>query len=182
MDEISRIAELALEAGFSVAAPLNRSAVKLRPEVRAMCAADQCHAYGKNWTCPPGCGTLEECTERAGRYHSGIIVQTVGNLEDEFDIEGMTELAEKHASLFAAFSKSLHKIHPSMLPLGAGGCRLCKECTYPNDPCRFPDIAMSSMEAYGLLVSDVCTASGIPYYHGPGTLAYVGCFLFNTEE
>ena len=28
---------------------------KLEPEafVRDMCAADRCHAYGRNWTCPP---------------------------------------------------------------------------------------------------------------------------------
>jgi hypothetical protein len=34
------------------------------------------------------------------------------------------------------------------------------------------------MEAYGMVVSDVCRDSGIPYYYGSGTLTYVGCVLF----
>ncbi|MDE8682148.1 DUF2284 domain-containing protein [Blautia schinkii] len=44
---------------------------------------------------------------------------------------------------------------PDMLMLGAGGCRICGHCAYPK-PCRFPEKAISSMEAYGLFVTQVC--------------------------
>ena len=63
--------------------------------------------------------------------------------------------------------------------LGAGACTICKECTYPDEPCRFPDKMISSMEAYGIVVSDICSANNIPYYYGPNTLTYVGCVLMN---
>ena len=43
----------AKELGFSEAAPVVPADLKPNAEVRAMCAADKCHAYGKNWTCPP---------------------------------------------------------------------------------------------------------------------------------
>ena len=36
-------------------------------------------------------GTLEECGEDISGYTRGIIVQTKGELEDEFDGEGMME-------------------------------------------------------------------------------------------
>jgi hypothetical protein len=36
---------------------------------------------------------------------------------------------------------------------------------------------LSSMEAYGLLVSEVCRASGLPYYYGPKTLTFSACIL-----
>ena len=42
----------AKELGFSEAAPVVPADLKPNAEVRAMCAADKCHAYGKNWTCP----------------------------------------------------------------------------------------------------------------------------------
>jgi hypothetical protein len=42
-----------------------------------------------SWSCPPGCGSLDECTARIRRYAKGLIVQTAGKLEDEFDGEGM---------------------------------------------------------------------------------------------
>ena len=54
----------AKELGFSEAAPVVPADLKPNAEVRAMCAADKCHAYGKNWTCPPECGSLEECAAR----------------------------------------------------------------------------------------------------------------------
>jgi hypothetical protein len=35
------------------------------------------------------------------------------------------------------------------------------------------------MEAYGMVVNEVCRDSGLPYYYGPETLTFVGCVLFN---
>ena len=68
--------------------------------------------------------------------------------------------------------------YPNLLMLGTGGCNVCKECTYPDNPCRFPKKRISSMEAYGLVVNDVCKANDIPYYYGKDTLTYIGCILF----
>ncbi|MGN0978442.1 MAG: DUF2284 domain-containing protein [Faecousia sp.] len=47
---------------------------KLQPmaAVREMCAEDRCRAYRKNWTCPPHCGTPEECGERIHSFRSGM--------------------------------------------------------------------------------------------------------------
>ena len=66
----------AKELGFAEAAPVDPAALKPNAEVRAMCAADKCHAYGKNWTCPPECGSLETCTARIGAKTKGILVQS----------------------------------------------------------------------------------------------------------
>ena len=63
------------------------------------------------------------------------------------------------------------------LVLGAGGCRICPQCAYP-DPCRFPDKAMSSMEASGLFVTRVFKDNGVPYYYGPKTITYTACVLY----
>ncbi len=66
---------------------------------------------------------------------------------------------------------------PDALPLSVGTCTLCPSCSCPDAPCRYPERAFNSMEAAGLLVSDVCSAARIPYYHGKGTIAYVSCVL-----
>ena len=71
----------AKELGFSEAAPVVPADLKPNAEVRAMCAADKCHAYGKNWTCPPECGSLEECAARISAKTRGILVQSVAQLE-----------------------------------------------------------------------------------------------------
>lgn len=166
----------ALEMGFSAAAPLDPA--KLEPEafVRDMCAADRCHAYGRNWTCPPACGTLEECGRRLRRCRRGLLVQTTGRLSGVFDARGVTETENCHLARFQAFSDWVRQLEPEALCLGAGGCRLCGTCAYP-EPCRFPERACSPMEAYGLFVTRVCRECGVPYYYGEGTITYTSCVL-----
>lgn len=169
--------EQGLAQGFSHIGVLDCGTLVLRPEVRQMCEVNTCGKYGKCWSCPPGCGTLEECREKVSKYEKGIIVQTVGVLEDELDGETMMETEALHKEHFYAFEKVLRERFPNMLAIGAGCCTKCKTCTYPDAPCRFPQQAFSSMEAYGMVVTEVCQANGMKYYYGPCTIAYTSCYL-----
>lgn len=171
-DVLCRIGE---EAGFSKVVPLDVATIELLPEVRDMCS--QCGQYTKCWTCPPACGTLDECRARLRQYKKGILVQTIGTLEDALDGEGMMETQEKHKEIFRKFTDYLYRTYSKVLPIGAGTCELCKTCTYPDAPCRFPDKAISSMEAFGMVVSQVCKANDLPYYYGECTIAYTSCYL-----
>ena len=78
----ARVEELAKKTGFEHVADLDAGKIVLLDDVRNMCAANQCHMYGKNWSCPLACGTLEECRRKVREYSTGILVQTVGELED----------------------------------------------------------------------------------------------------
>ena len=169
---------IAQEAGFSAWAPLDAANIELKPEVRDMCAVNSCGQYGKRWSCPPGCGTLDECRELLKDYTSGILVQSVGQLEDNFDIETMMETEAAHKERFYAMRRALADRGVEALAAGAGCCTICKECTYPDEPCRFPDQKMSSMEALGMLVLEVCKANDMRYFYGENTIAYTSCFLF----
>ena len=169
--------EKALELGFSEAAPLDIATLKPMQAVRDMCASDQCRAYGKNWTCPPHCGTLAECEAKIRRYRCGILLQTVGKLEKTIDTKGYRDTERRHLELFRRFCELVRESCPDTLCLGAGGCRICGECAWP-DPCRFPDKACASMEGYGLFVTQVCRDNGVEYYHGEKTVTYTACVLF----
>lgn len=175
--EMEQLLAQAEAVGFSHMAPLDAATLNPLDAVRDMCAADKCGLYGHCWTCPPGCGSIEENTAEIGRYKTGVIVQTTVELEDDFDYEGMERCSAIHKEHFQQMHLALRPRYPDMLALGAGGCRLCDPCTYPDAPCRQPDKALSSMEAYGLLVSDVCTKNGLGYYYGPGTMTYTSCYL-----
>ena len=177
MPDMQRLEALALEAGFTHAAPLDASTLELKDEVRAMCAANSCGAYGRNWSCPPACGELEALREEVARYHRGLLVQTVGEVEDSLDFEGMMAAEAAHKRRFAALHERLLAQWPGLLALGAGACTRCKPCTYPDAPCRFPERRVSSMEAYGIVVLEACKANGLQYYYGPRAIAYTSCFL-----
>ena len=166
----------ALECGFTAAAELDVRTLKPMTMVRDACAAGKCGAYGKNWTCPPYCGTLEECGEKLGGYARGLLLQTVGTLEKTVDTRGYARVEGQHLEAFHRFAERIRLEHPNALCLGAGGCRICGRCAWP-EPCRFPEKACASMEAYGLFVTQVCRDNGMPYYHGPKTITYTACVL-----
>lgn len=163
--------------GFSHAGLLRVDTLRLRPEVRDMCNADKCRRYNKSWMCPPACGTLEENYEKIKPYTEGLLVQTTGVLDDDFDYETMEAAGKKQKELFMAFRRELAAAFESVLALTSGSCDLCEACTYPDAPCLHPGEAVPSIEAIGLVVSDVCTDNGLPYYYGPGTITYTGCYL-----
>ena len=175
---MTELFNLSRELGFTAAAPVNMSALTLLEEVRAMCEADRCGRYGRSWACPPGCGTLEHARARIGMYSEGILVQSTAELADEFDYRGITKLTEEHKRRFENFARQARLVYPDCLPLTAGTCTLCRTCTYPDRPCRYPNRRLSSMEAYGLFVSDVCTKSGLSYNYGPRTLTFTSCVLY----
>lgn len=64
-----------------------------------MCAQG-CQQYAKRWSCPPGCGTLDQLRGSIYCYKEGILVQTVTKLEDEFDWDGMMKAQNLHQEHF----------------------------------------------------------------------------------
>lgn len=175
--DISELIKKAENAGFSHVKELNMSALVPLPAVRDMCAADKCNMYNKNWCCPPGCGSLPEMKEKMDSFSAGVLVQTTAELEDDFDFETMMSAEAEHKQHFLALHDELCNEGIHCLFMATGTCTNCKECTFPDAPCRFPERAMPSMEACGLLVSDVCKTSDLPYYYGKGTLTYTACIL-----
>ena len=66
------------------------------------------------------------------------------------------------------------------LHLGVGNCGVCEKCAkLTNEPCRYPDLALPSLESYGVNVSELAKASGMKYINGQNTVTYFGAVLFN---
>ena len=177
MPDYEKLTELSLKSGFSYCAPLDISKLEFLQDVRDMCNPNQCNNYGKSWSCPPACPSLEEMREKISSYSGGLLVQTVGDIEDSYDWEGIMEAGAQHKKNFAALWDLLEKEHPLVLAMGAGVCMLCESCTYPDSPCRFPDRMSPSMEACGLYVSKVCTDNNLAYNYGQDHIAFNSCFL-----
>lgn len=171
------LSAIAQQCGFTAWAPLEVSTIELKQEVRDMCAVNSCGQYGKRWSCPPGCGELADCRANLESCTGGILVQTMGDIEDGFDFEAMMEIESDHKEHFLQMYAALREQGVDTLALGAGCCTKCANCTYPDAPCRFPKEMVSSMEAYGMLVMEVCKANGLQYYYGADKMAYTSCFL-----
>ncbi len=176
-EKLAKVVELAKEHGFECIGTTTADKLRVREEVRDMCSADKCKSYDQNWACPPACGTIEHFRDEIAKRKDVVVFQTVGELEDEFDIDTMIDTSELHKERIPEFVKDVREHIPDCLVLAAGACTICDKCSYPDNPCRFPSRMFVSMEASGLVVSDVCTAADIPYNHGSDHIAYVSCIV-----
>lgn len=180
--DFQRFIDAALVRKADRAAVVHVKDILFSQQVREWCKRNACGKYGTNWMCPPGVGDLEELEAAACHYTYGLVMQTVHPLEDSFDFEGMMDGKEAHEKVFRQVYAHLQSLGElgEMLPLNAGACTLCPRCAYLDEqPCRFPEKAMPSLEAYGIDVVDLVAKCGIPYVNGQNTVSYVGLILFN---
>lgn len=70
---------------------------------------------------------------------------------------------------------------PSIWARAGAAYALCAP-NAPAEPCRFPDRAMASLEAYGVAVSELAEACGMKYINGQSTVTYFGAFLYRKAE
>jgi predicted metal-binding protein len=155
--------------------------IPFRREFRDACRQNTCGKYGTTWMCPPLVGDIDEMIARASAYKHAFIFQSVGALTDSFDIEGMQDAAKKHNQVLKALFSKIPDIMGDFLKLGAGACRVChRPCSKETDePCRFPEKAIASMEAYGIAVSELAERCGLEYVNGVNTITYFGAILYN---
>lgn len=177
--------EKALSLGAFKAAVIPVSDVKTDPHFRTLCEKNLCGKYGRCWTCPPDAGDINELIARIHKFEYAFVYQTVSELEDSFDIEGMAEAATRHNELMQTFlvTYTPDTVGCPVLHLGAGGCHVCERCAkIDNQPCRYPEKAISSLETYGINVSELAKSSGMKYINGQDTVTYFGAVLFGVKK
>ena len=172
----------ALELKATRAGIVATDAVKFSQELRQMCAQNYCGNYGKNWMCPPGVGPFKELQQKVMEFKQGLVIQTVHELEDSFDIEGMEQAQSKHNNIFKGILSMIkNEYNPHrILPLNVGACDICSKCAYAEDKeCYFPEKAIASVESYGINVMALVSQCDFPYNNGSNTVSYVGYILFD---
>ena len=177
----NNIVNEALELNATHASIIDTAQITFSSELRDMCAQNSCGNYGTNWMCPPAVGELNELIEKVKHYKQGLLFQTVHQLEDSFDFEGMENAKSIHTNIFRKILENIKNEHQvkDLLALNVGACVICPKCTYPEgNKCRFPEKAVSSVEAYGIDVVALVSSCGIPYNNGKDTVSYVGLILF----
>lgn len=156
MNLLTKIEEIAVECNFFEYGYVNIESLKYYPEVRRICEGNACCNYATSWACPPAIGTLE----------------------DSFDFEGMTNGLLEFKKRVDQYQKHLDGVLSDFVLLSNEGCGRCKECTYPNEPCRFPQLLHHSLEGYGFIVNQLAHEAGVRYNNGPNTVTYFGALLF----
>lgn len=166
-----------LACGFTQAGWLDPATLTLHEEVREICRGNSCRGYGASWACPPAIGDLETCRQRLLRYPRMLLFSKCCQLEDSFDFEGMGAGMREFKELVDKLQEALTPLSKRFLILSNEGCGRCQSCTYPDAPCRFPQLLHHSLEGYGLVVADLAREAGLNYHNGPNTVTFFGALL-----
>jgi len=178
-----KLLNAALELGAYKASIIDAKSVTLDSSFRDMCASNVCGVYGKCYMCPPDVGEIDVLMAKVRQYDYALVYQTVAELKDSFDFEGMINAKKQTYPLAQKLRITFNDLNIThTLHLGAGGCGVCKICAKKtNEPCRHPQQAMSSLEAYGINVSHLAKAAGMKYINGQNTVTYFGAVLFSLD-
>ena len=174
--------EMARDSSIAHAAVVETSAILFHEDFRKACEKNVCGKYDTNWMGPPAIGPITELKEKVLRFRKGLLLQTVHPVSGSFDWSGMLAAAKAHQAAFRDFLEKIKDRYPddTVLPLDAGCCSYCEKCAYQDaEPCRSPEQAVSSVEAYGMNVSALMKSAGMQYNHGKEAVGFVGLILFD---
>ncbi|MDR3249386.1 MAG: DUF2284 domain-containing protein [Treponema sp.] len=167
------------EAGVHEYGMVSPADVEFTQEVRELCAVNKCRLYGKTWACPPALGTVEECRERCMQYKNMLVFSGKYDIARPFDYRAMHRGMGDFKNLAQRVGGIAREYLPGFLLLGNEGCGKCKTCTYPDNPCRFPDQVHGAIEGYGIYVFKLARLAGMHYDNGELTITFFGALLFN---
>lgn len=177
---VSTIVQTALDCGAKGAQYLPVGKVITDSVFRQICEGNGCGKFGRCYMCPPDIGPLDDLIEKIRQFTHAVLYQSVGSIEDSFDFEGMMEAGHAHCMLSQQIRKKLESFLPDHLHLTGGGCHLCERCAKLDSlPCRHPDVALSSLEAYGIDVYRTSLATDLRYINGENSVTFFGIILFS---
>ena len=170
-----------LKIGVNSATVIEADEIITDNRFRKMCEDNFCGVYGKCWMCPPDIGEISVLMAKIREFKYALVYQNVFQLEDSFDVEGMWDAQKQHFNVTQKIRTYFKDINiNNALCLSAGGCGACDTCAKrENLPCKHPELAVSSLEAYGVDVAALAKSSNMKYINGSNTVTYFGIVLFN---
>lgn len=150
--------------------PINKSLVDY-------CRMNACGKYNKLWTCPPAVENYYD--NISDKFSKAYLLTNRYRIADSFDWEGMNEAIKDNNKKINSIIKDLKKQNYDFDCLKAGCCDLCAQCTYPDKPCRHPDLAYPTLESCGVDVMSLSKLCNIDYKPDSNTITYYNIIFYN---
>jgi len=170
---LSEIIQAVEECGFDEHKEMSSSELIFTKDVVDACL--KCRNSGKNYSCPPLSGSLEENIQRVLKYDHAMLINKIIPMPDS--IEGYEQMNDQIKSSIGSLRKKL-EAHPVEVRMG-GGCDICEECgAVTGVPCRFPDKVRYSMEGCGMDICSMAKKFEMTYNAGSRGLGFFFLVLF----
>lgn len=176
-----KIEEYAVKLGMTACKEINPEILVPEERIRAYCVENKCGNYGKNYTCPPHAGSLDEIKAKIGKFKQGLLFQYSAAIEVNRDMKAVLKTKDD-------FHKKILKLEDLLKKQGVsdrwgmigGNCGLCETCgVVKGKTCRHPDKARISLEALGIDVGAVLEKLGLKLEFQKDRITWTGCILYN---
>lgn len=174
----SELMKLAEELGFYTAV-IPAKDIPVDGSFRKFCEDNLCGKYNANYSCPPGCGTVEEVRERLLSADKALVLQTIHEIGSYENKEAILKSKKNLNTDILKLTEQLHKAGMDCFCLGYGGCPLCDPCKQvEGKPCAFPEKRISCMSAYCIDVGKLAGKCGLEFAWVPEKLFLFGMIVF----
>ena len=174
--------KLAEDAGF-LAAMLPAKEIPVDGSFRKFCEDNLCGKYNANYSCPPGCGMVEEVCERLFAQDKALVVEMIWDVNGFDDKEFIFSSRNKLNRTVLQLMDQLRKAGMDGFCLGYGGCPLCNPCKQTSgESCPFPEKKISCMSAYCIDVGKLAGKCGLEFAWVPEKLFLFGMIIFSEER
>lgn len=177
--ELTRTFEATARARGATIYSLDVRHIEPSEAVRMKCQAPLCEYYGACKTCPPYISSVSEFKAALRDYRQAFLMVVQEDVKDletyRTDFTAERKLLDLISELeAAAFENGCYLA----MGLVVGGCKLCKQCTPPGEPCRHPYKARPSPEGLGIDITALARRAGVPLEWPPREkIHFVGLLL-----
>lgn len=168
------------QADFTEIAELkNIHDIHITQEVRDRCADNYCGFFGKNHMCPPAVGDLDHYRQMIEQYDQGLVFSKAYPIKSRSDFAGMMAAGIAFREIIQEINGKARANHQNCVFFTAGTCGICEKCAIlDNEPCRFPEEAIPSLEAAGIDVVRLSRDLGMKYNNGADKVTYFGLVVY----
>ena len=144
--------ELANDLGIETCLGFNAELLVPEERIRARCFENVCGNYGKNYTCPPYVGSLEEIKLKLRNFQRGLLLQYSKAIDVKGNKEGVIQTKiDFHNKILQMEEVLKERGINQVWGMIGGNCGLCDICEARiNEPCPYPDKARMSLEAIAI--------------------------------
>ena len=158
---------------------IDPKSIEYSDRIRWICE-HECPMYGKTWACPPGVGTVAECSAKCRSYNSCLMIGTITEVEDIASIEQALTTRPEHEAITNVVRQMFREqgIEPYILSTEA--CAVCDRCAILDGlPCRMPGRMHPCVESHGINLIPTLEENGLDSQYGGNIVTWYSLLFFN---
>ncbi|MDO4305199.1 MAG: DUF2284 domain-containing protein [Eubacteriales bacterium] len=182
--DVNTIYEIAAEEGFADAAVIDTEDLQFVPEFRVLCEENDCGNYGKNYGCPPYCGTPKEMEDKVRKYRRAVVFQSRTPVEDIMDPALTKPIKKVHIQKTRRAMKRMEEAGMTMdgFAIMCGPCNFCATCALQEgNPCPHEDMRFSCLSAYCINATELAGHCNMEMEWGGNMATFFSLYVFEKK-